>query len=207
MVEDTTADAERVERQRIRNVVEDWATFRDGGFWDRFADVWHDDGRMMATWFRGPAEEFIEVSRRGREGEGSILHFLGGSTVDVAGERAIAQTRMEIHQRDRVHGELVDVVCFGRFYDFFERRDGEWGVVLRQPIYEKDRMDVVAPGVDIELDQAVLDRFPDGYQHLAYLQTKLGFDVKADMPGLKGPEVESLYESGERWLAGEPLDR
>lgn len=207
MTEDATLDDERAERLRVRNVVEDWATFRDGGFWERFAGVWHDDGRMMATWFRGPAEEFIEVSKRGREGEGSILHLLGGSTVDVAGHRAIAQTRMEIHQRDRVHDELVDVVCFGRFYDFFERRDDEWGVVLRQPIYEKDRMDVVAPGASIELERDVLDRFPDGYQHLAYLQTKLGFDVKADMPGLKGPEVEALYASGETWLAGEPLDR
>ena len=207
MADDDASDAGRDDRLRIRNVVEDWATFRDGGFWDRFADVWHDDGRMMATWFRGSAEAFIEVSEEGRKGEGSILHFLGGSTVDVSGDRAIAQTRMEIHQRDYVHDELVDVVCFGRFYDFFEKREGEWGVVLRQPIYEKDRMDVVAPGVDIELEQDVLDRFPDGYQHLAYLQTKLGFDVKADMPGLKGPEVEALYESGEKWLTGEPLDR
>ena len=204
---DDTREREQVERQRVRNVVEDWATFRDGGFWDRFADVWHDDGRMMATWFRGPAEEFIDVSKAGREGEGSILHFLGGSTVDVSGDRAIAQTRMEIHQRDTVHGELVDVVCFGRFYDFFEKRDGDWGVVLRQPIYEKDRMDVVDPGSTVELDRELLDRFPDGYQHLAYLQTELGFDVKADMPGLKGAEVEALYESGEAWLAGEPLDR
>lgn len=197
---------EEVARLRIRNVVEDWATFRDGGFWDRFASPWHDDGVMMATWFRGSAEEFIEVSREGRKGPGHILHFLGGTTVDVSGDRAIAQTRMTIHQRDEVHGTLVDVVCMGRFYDFFERRDGEWGIVLRQPIYETDRMDPVDPSAPLDLEQDVLERFPDGYQHLAYLQTKLGFDVKDDMPGLEGPEVEALYETGAAWLDGEPLD-
>ena len=37
------------------------------GDWERFRTVWHDDGRMMATWFQGPDEEFIRVSREGFE--------------------------------------------------------------------------------------------------------------------------------------------
>jgi hypothetical protein len=37
------------------------------------------------------------------------------------------------------------------------------------------------------------------------LQTNIGFAVKTDLPGLKGPEVEALYNRGKRWLAGEPL--
>jgi len=55
------------------------------------------------------------------------------------------------------------------------------------------------------LDPELLGRFPDGYRHLAYLQTRIGYDVKPDMPGLTGPEVEELYARGQRWLAGEPL--
>jgi len=43
--------------------------------------VWHDDGWMTATWFQGPAEEFIKVSKAGFEKGVSILHFLGGSIV------------------------------------------------------------------------------------------------------------------------------
>ena len=39
----------------IREVVENWALWRDAGDWDRFATVWHDDGWMTATWFQGPA--------------------------------------------------------------------------------------------------------------------------------------------------------
>ncbi len=46
---------------------------------------------MMATWFQGPAERFIEVSREGWDKGVSILHFLGGSSIDIAGSRAIAQ--------------------------------------------------------------------------------------------------------------------
>jgi hypothetical protein len=111
---------------------------------------------------------------------------------------------MTISQRGDVDGVRCDVVCTGRFYDFVEKRGGRWGMVLRQPIYEKDRLDPVDPAARLVLDRALLEHFPEGYRHLAYLQTKLGFTVKPDMPGLKGPAVEALYARGRAWLAGEP---
>jgi hypothetical protein len=161
---------------------------------------------MMATWFQGSADDFIRVSREGFERGVSILHFLGGTSVDVAGDRAIAQTKMTISQRASVDGVECDVLCTGRFYDFLERRDGAWGIVLRQPIYEKDRLDPLDPAASLSLDRDLLERFPVGYRHLAYAQTRIGFDVKADMPGLVGPEVEALYGRGARWLNGGPAD-
>jgi hypothetical protein len=97
---------------------------------------------------------------------------------------------------------LCDVVCTGRFYDFFEKREGRWGLVLRQPIYEKDRLDPVDPAARLALDPGLLAKFPEGYRHLAYLQTRIGYQVKTDMPG---PEVAALYRRGERWLQGGAL--
>jgi ketosteroid isomerase-like protein len=188
----------------IREVVENWALWRDAGDWERFATVWHDDGWMTATWFQGPANKFIEVSRAGFERGVSILHFLGGFTCDVAGNRAIAQTKMTINQRAAVDGLEVDVVCTGRFYDFFEKRADRWAIVRRQPIYEKDRMDPVEPSRRLMLDVTVLAKFPDGYRHLAYLQSRNGFTVKVGLPGLRGPAVETLYAEGRAWLAGSP---
>jgi hypothetical protein len=198
-------DTRESARSAIREVVENWALWRDAGDWERFAGVWHEDGRMMATWFQGPATEFIRVSREGFARGVRILHFLGGSSFDVAGNRAIAQTKMTISQRAEVDGVRCDVVCTGRFYDFFEHRNGRWAIVLRQPIYEKDRIDPLEPGATLALDRALLERFPEGYRHLAYLQTRIGYDVKRDMPGLTGPEVDALYARGRRWLEGGPL--
>ncbi len=240
------------DRILIRELVENWVVWRDAGDWERFATVWHDDGFMMATWFQGPAPEFIRVSREGFERGVSILHFLGGSSVELAAKappsgaadhspkappsgaadhspkappsgaadhspkappsgaaddahRAISQTKMTISQRADVHGVPCDVVCTGRFYDFLEKRDGRWGIVLRQPIYEKDRLDPVDPAAVLQLDADVLAGFPIGYRHLAYAQTRIGYDVKRDMPGLVGPGVERLYRRGAEWLAGGEL--
>jgi hypothetical protein len=194
------------DRHDIRDLLENWVVWRDAGDWDRFRSVWHDDGRMMATWFQGTADEFIAVSKEGFDKGVRILHFLGGISIDLDGDRAIAQTKMTISQRADVDGQLCDVVCTGRFYDFLERRNDRWGLVLRQPIYEKDRLDLLDPGQTLNLDKTLLERFPEGYRHLAYLQSRIGYDVKRDMPGLIGPEVEALYRRGKAWLGGAGLD-
>ena len=226
-----TVDAALADRLAIRDVVETWANARDSRDWEAFRACWHEDGYMMATWFQGPKEDFIRVSQEGAARGVNILHFTGGCRITLAGTRAIAQTRMTIMQRDMVDGVLCDVACTGRFYDFFEKRgvgpaatgaqasrvvppepaeqrDGRWGIVLRQPIYEKDRLDPVDPAASLTLDPDVLARFPEGYRYLAYLQVQAGYPVKPDMPGLTGPEakgLERLYQRGADWLAGQPV--
>jgi hypothetical protein len=193
------------DRLAIRDLVENWALWRDARLWDRFRTVWHKEGRMMATWTQGTVEEFIKMSDEGWARGMKFLHFLGGSSIDVKGKRAIAQTKMTISQRAPIEGVVCDVVCTGRFYDFLEKRKGRWGLVLRQPIYERDRLNPVDPAATLSLDQKLLNSFPEGYRHLAYMQTRVGYKVKTDMPGMEGPELDVLYAKGEAWLKGRKL--
>src|SRR4030067_2358922 len=93
MVTDLAAD-----KLAIREVVENWALWRDAGDWERFATVWHHDGWMSATWFQGPAREFIAVSREGFDRGVNILHALGGWSCDLAGARAISPGEMQMSQ-------------------------------------------------------------------------------------------------------------
>lgn len=185
----------------ISAVVQRWVLYRDAGDWDRFRDVWHPNGWMSATWFEGPYEEFIRASRRGFAEGVRILHFLGGTAVDVVGGHAIAQTKMTITQRGVVHGVEVDVVCTGRFYDFFARHEGEWRIAHRQPIYESDRMHALDPAAVLGLDADRLARFPVGYRHLAYLQeVACGAQVRPGLPGLHDEATRRLYREGQVWL-------
>lgn len=196
---------EMAERITLRDMIENWVVWRDARMWDKFRTLWHDDGIMMATWTQGTADQFIEMSKQGFAKGVRILHFLGGCSIEVRGDRAFTQTKMKIAQRARVHEVLCDVVCTGRFCDFWEKRGGRWGLVLRQPIYEEDRMDPVDPSAHLKLDPDLLAKFPEGYRHLAYLQTQIGYKVKVDMPTLTGPELDALYVRGAAWLAGQPL--
>ena len=194
------------EEFRIRRLIETWAMARDSGDWPLFASVWHDDGWMTATWFQGPAADFVKISQAGFEAGVNILHFLGGtiSTLSAAGDRAIAQTKMQILQRAEVHEVTADVTCTGRFYDFLARRDGRWGIVRRQPIYEKDRLDPVDPAARLSLDPKLLGSFPAGYRHLAYLQIQLGYRIAPGLPGVRGTAVDVVYQEGRDWLDGSP---
>jgi hypothetical protein len=194
-----------IDRLAIRDLIENWAMWRDTGRWDDFRKLWHADGVMMATWFQGGVDDFIKVSQQGFARGARTSHFQGGMSIDLKGRRAIAQTKMQIAQRGPVEGVVCDVVCAGRFYDFLEKRRGRWGLVLRQPIYERDRMSPVDPAAKVKLDKKLLARFPEGYRHLAYLQTRNGQAVKPGMPGAIGPELEALYRRGAAWLKGKKL--
>ena len=193
---------QEAEEFRIRRVIETWALTRDAGDWAGFASVWHEDGWMTATWFQGPAADFIRASRDGFEAGVNILHFLGGSRCE--GDRGpgrgpdqddhrAARPGGRGHRRCHLHRPVL-------------RLPGEagrpWGIVRRQPIYEKDRLDPVDPGARLTLDPRRLAEFPAGYRHLAYLQSQLGYRIAPRLPGLRGPEVERLYQEGRDWRGG-----
>ena len=188
----------------IRDLIEQWVVNRDNFQWDRFRTVWHEGGRMKATWFDGTFEEFIETNEAGRKHGLHILHILGGSDIEIRGNRAVSQTKFMILQRAVVEGVLCDVTCYARHHDLWENRDGRWGLVNRETIADKDRIDPVDHEKALRLDPEILNAFPIEYRHLAYLQTKSGFDVNKDVPRFSGGgALEALYKKGDDWLADE----
>lgn len=192
---------------QIRATVEAWAVARDAGLWDTLLTMWHPGGQMKTTWFRGSAEAFVDASRAGFDAGVTVHHFLGGSLIERSGHRAVAQTKMTISQRLVLADVEVDVTCVGRFYDFFEQRNDRWRIMLREPIYEKDRVDPVVPGDIPPIDRGVLATYPTGCRHLLYCQNAAGMNIHTDVPSLRGPEIEQLYADGRSWLAGENLSR
>jgi hypothetical protein len=195
-----------LDRLAIRELVENWSIFRDNREWDRFLEVWHEGGVMMTTWGgQATPQQFVEAATNGFAKGDRMLHIVGGVTSLVSGDRGFAMSKLRIQQRGPVEGVICDVVCIGVNFDFMERRDGRWGLVLRQPVYERDYIDPVDPNATVELNPEIMERRPDGYQRLAYLQEGLGYTIKPDMPTEVGPEREALVAARDAWLAGEPL--
>jgi hypothetical protein len=205
----TTSAAVRLEaladELEIRQLIENWVMFRDTGDFDRFGELWHPEGWMVATWFQASGADFTARARQTFDKQKG-LHLLGGSTIRTAAPRAVAQTRMQILQRATVHKALVDVICYGRFFDFLETVDGVWKLRHRQPVYELDQMHPVDPAMQVDLEPQRLAQFPEGYRHLGYVQSLMGFEVDKGLPGARGPEVETLTARGEHWLAGQDVD-
>lgn len=194
-----------IDELEIRRLIENWALFRDTGDFDRFGELWHPEGWMVATWFQASGADFTARARQTHNRQKG-MHILGGSAVITAPPRATAQTRMQILQRAVVDGVEVDVTCYGRFYDFVERVDGVWKLRHRQPVYELDQLRPVDPDARVVLDPEKLAGFPEGYRHLAYVQSLMGFEVNRSLPGARGPAVEALTARGADWLSGGDVD-
>ncbi len=190
----------------IRELVDNWMMWRDARLWDRIPSLFHEGGSLMTTWGgHSTQEEFAVAAQAGFDAGERMLHSNGGTTVEVVGDRGISQTKLRIMQRGVIEGVLCDVTCLGRDYDFVERRDGRWGFILRQPIYERDFIVPVDPSQTLKLNEERLARFPEGYARLAYLQESLGHRIIPTMPVHTGVELEALYAAGDAWLRGEDL--
>jgi len=178
-----------------------WSLARDTGDWESLRATAHPGAAMTTTWFDGAFDDFVESCRASWSRGSRSQHVLGGSVAEIEGQRAIAQTRMSINVRSRLDGVEVDAVCLGRFCDRVEKRDGAWRIVKRSVIYEKDRIDPVDPQVRLSFDPELLGRFPEGYRHLAYLQTRNGARVNPGLPTASGEALERLLRDAKTWLA------
>ena len=63
-----------VGERATREIADNWVLFSDSGDWERFAECWHNDGFMAATWFQAPAKDFIKARREGFEKGVSRIH-------------------------------------------------------------------------------------------------------------------------------------
>jgi hypothetical protein len=192
--------SEREDKQDIAELIQGWAFWRDTGEWDSLLNAFHPQGKMVATWFSGGAKDFVSGSKAAWDRGARSSHFVGGSRITVRGAKAIAESRMVLMIRAVLDDEEVDVTCYGRFYDRMVKHEGAWRILERRCIYEKDRLDPVRPGAVIALDEALLKRFPEGYQHVAYVQSKGGMKVLEDLVVLRSPQREQLYRDGKVWL-------
>lgn len=188
------------DRLAIGALVEDWALARDSGDWEKLRATAHPGATMTTTWFDGGFEEFVTACQASWRRGSRSQHLLGGTSAEINGERALAQTRMSILVRASLDGVEVDAICHGRFFDRMEKRGGNWRIGKRSVIYEKDRLDAVDPSAKISLDPALLGRFPEGYRHLAYLQTRSGTQVNPNLPTARGEPLEKLLREARAWF-------
>jgi hypothetical protein len=193
--------AERLDKLAIGEVIQSWALWRDTGNWAGLRSAFHPDGTMTATWFSGSVEDFIAGCQRSWAAGSRSAHFIGGSVIQLKGAKALAETRIILLLRDVLDEIEVDVTCYGRFYDRLVKTGDQWRILTRGVIYEKDRIDPVRPGAVLTLDDAELRRFPEGYRHVAYVQTKRGLRVAPDRPTPRSAELERLYRDAAAWLA------
>ena len=194
-----------MDKNRIAQLLQDWCTWRDAGDWDALRTCYTTDATMVTSWYEGSAAGFIDASVQGRNKQPKdhgAHHIFGGTTAKVNGDRATAETRITLIVRGMLHGKLVDVTLYGRFFDCLLKSDGKWQINDRKGIYDRDSLRAVDPSDPINLDAQELAKYPYGYRHLAYLQAKEGAHINMSIPQPYSEAEQAIYAHGKAWVNG-----
>ncbi|KAJ7634988.1 Pea pathogenicity protein 2 [Roridomyces roridus] len=201
-----------LERFKLRELAEGWPLYRDAREWENFRSLFHPGAFVYTTWTgRIGVEDFITVSKDGMDEGAFIMHRVHGSSVDLAGRRAVVKMKATITQRFELPPDSIEVDAEAdcRFCFFFEKDDmGTWGARFVRHFYEKDKLIAVNPQRVPVIDAEKLRVFPVGYKYLAYCQEECmpGIKVKRDMPGIRGEEHDKLLWQAKAWLDGQDIE-
>jgi ketosteroid isomerase-like protein len=147
-----SADAQRdpelqrlVDEAAIRRVVQRYARAVDRCDWELLRSCYHPGAIDDHGAFVGTVEELIELLKTERWR--STAHYVVNQLVDfdADGDAAWAETYVYALHRSQPEddGTPIDAIGSGRFFDRFERRDGEWRIAHRRVIFGDGRVDPV----------------------------------------------------------------
>ena len=185
-------------------VIQAWGFARDQGRWDDLLAIFHPGGEIAVSWFRGPYPEFVGYCRRNFGRGSEAKHLLWPARVTVNGARATGETNVAILVRQTIDGVAVDLTSNGRFLDRLESRNGDWRVVERATVYEKDRLDPVepSPAFDALMAKADAAKYPAQYRYMAYRVHAAGRALAEPVHYDGRAETETLKARYAEWLKG-----
>lgn len=184
----------------IVQLIQRWGLCRDQGRWEELAATFTPDGVISVTWFEGTIEAFIEASKRSFQTVGPrSKHLIGVPVVDVEGDRALAETNVQILGRSHEGGTVVDVTSHARFLDRLVRTSVGWQILRRDAVYEKDRYDLMGSGSD-PVAGADLSDIPEPYRYLGHRLRQTGRPLRSGILCDGTPPARELLRRNRAWL-------
>ena len=184
------------DRVKVADLINGWM-HRDLAQWDELRELFHPDGTIEVTWFEGAFSDFVAGSMRMGGSDLRTKHLIGTPAVTFNDHKAIIETNAVIVAENVRLGYGCSV--HNRFYDFAEKRSGEWKLLKRQSVYDMGTF--TFPQGPVEIDRALVATFPREYAALAYLLEKSGFPVRRVFATRSSELEKSMKDEGRKWLA------
>ncbi len=211
-------DEEMIEKARVRELVEYERYCRDySDYGTKQAErrLWFDDARIVTTWFDGGPDEFMPaddqpVPKIKIPDQGvidAVHHRVNNTIVWLKGSRAIAEMLCTLTFRSKVENEWMDISVMARMHYRAEKREGKWGLVFMDVIYEQDRMDPVFQDSTFVMPREILQQHRNINWNQSARGTLSGRQPKRDPELLYGYDrplqVMELYKDSSVWLGVE----
>lgn len=203
------SDEEILTKAHIRNLVEYDRYCCDYGHKDEERKLWFMDGQLFTTWFRGSITDYLSSTSAstGQQPEPHPMehhaHRINNTVVWLKGSKAIAEVLCTLNFRTRLGWEWVDLQCWCRMHYRVENRDGHWGIVYFEGIYEKDRIDPVFGDSQFAIPREVLQQYRPNNWNMAVRRDLFGNGLRnaGEWAGPDRPEtIERLYRESSEWM-------
>lgn len=184
-------------------LIQSWGLYRDQLRWPELRDTFVGHGTIAVSWFRGSFADFVaRCAARSPERTGRAKHFLSPSVVEVAGDRALAETSTVIRVRQSIGGIAVDLTSYARFLDRFERGEAGWKFVERAAVYEHDRLDPVEPSSAFAalFARGESGQYPNAYRYMALRIHAEGGSLAEPVLTDGAPDTDALRRRYREWL-------
>jgi hypothetical protein len=199
---------EMIDKMRVRELVEYERYSRDNGHKEEEHKCWFDDGEVFTTWFKGPVTVFHNSAATSPKNKpdfdiSSAKHKISNTVVWLKGKRAVAESMCTLQFRAKLGSEWLDIQCWCRLHYRVEKRDGKWGIVYFETIYEKDRMDPVFSDSNWKVPREELVKYRPINWNMSYRRDLFEGGLKnADQwAGTDKPEtLQRLYEESSSWI-------
>lgn len=122
--------------------------------------------------YNGDVDGFVEWVFANHQGKVlTCVHHIGNVLIAFESDTvAHCESYVFAYHRRLVDGQLYDLASHGRFNDRHEERGGEWRIVERQVVFDRDRFDPVVRTFDgpltLELEKGRRDRDDASYRYL-----------------------------------------
>jgi hypothetical protein len=109
------------------------------------ASAYHPGAIDHHTGFDGPVEAYVVWVERGLRRLGGTMHMLANHSVELRGDRAVAETYGQaVHWPDDSEEQIDSFTTGFRYIDELAHRDGRWAITERWAVREWQHSNVVA---------------------------------------------------------------
>lgn len=191
------------DKQQVQEAVGAFA-WRDQSRWEDLRSTFAADGVISVSWYSGHIDGFISASQAmASKGRAATKHLIGTPRVSTHASRALAETDVVIMIRAQAGPIDVDITSHARFFDRLIVEGGQWKILSRKAIYEKDRIDPVRPSLLFWLAGFFISYkgFPPALRHLAMGLQRAGYPLVNDVIAAGSDSEAKLKGDALAWLS------
>ena len=107
--------------------------------------VYHDDATDDRGFFKGSADEFVELAIGLIKNFDYCHHMIGQALIEIDGDVAFGEIYFQAFHRMNTNGLEQDLIILGRYIDRYEKRSGTWKIAHRTELNDFDR---IVPAAD-----------------------------------------------------------